>query len=94
MSRMPGQRDCVVLRYRWERAAGSRRCAMNGTVPIADFLELYDAAHAVIDKIRMHVDHAEYEGGMNAVEDFREIAAHLRWKHADKVPDPLEEDAP
>jgi hypothetical protein len=67
---------------------------MKGSVPIADFLKLYDAAHAVIDKIRMHVDHAEYEGGMNAVEDFREIAAHLLWKHADKVPDPLEEDAP
>jgi hypothetical protein len=63
---------------------------MKGTVPIADFLELYDAAHAVIDHIRMHVDHAEYVGGMNAVEDFREIAARLRWKHADKMP----EDAP
>lgn len=50
-------------------------------VPIKDFLELYDAAHAVIDKIRLHVDHAEYEGGMNAVEDFREIASRLRWKH-------------
>lgn len=54
------------------------------TVPIADFLELYDAAHAVIDHIRLHVDHAEYEGGMNAVQDFREIAAQLRWKHAGK----------
>jgi hypothetical protein len=53
-------------------------------VPIADFLELYDAAHAVIDKIRMHADHAEYEGGMNAVNDFREIAANLRWKHAER----------
>jgi hypothetical protein len=61
---------------------------MNG-VPIEDFLELYDAAHAVIDKIQMHVDHAEYQGGMNAVEDFREIAARLRWKHDDKVADPL-----
>jgi hypothetical protein len=29
---------------------------------------------------------------MNAVEDFREIAAQLRWEHADKVPDPVEED--
>jgi hypothetical protein len=56
-------------------------------VPIGDFLELYDAAHAVIDKIRLHVDHAEYEGGMNAVQDFREISARLLWKHDDKVPD-------
>lgn len=58
-------------------------------IPVEDFLELYDAAHAVIDHIRIHVDHAEYEGGMNAVEDFREIASRLRWKHDDKIPDPL-----
>lgn len=57
-------------------------------VPIEDFLELYDAAHAVIDQIRLHVDHAEYEGGMNAVEAFREISAKVYWKHADKVPEP------
>ena len=60
---------------------------MSASVPIEDFLELYDAAYAVIDEIRLHVDHAEYEGGMNAVEDFREIAARLRWKHADTTPD-------
>ncbi len=53
------------------------------TVPIADFLELYDAAHAVIEHIRMHVDYAEYDGSMNAVEDFREIATRLRWRQAD-----------
>jgi hypothetical protein len=40
----------------------------------------------------LHVDHAEYEGGMNAVQDFREIATDLRWKHDDKVrDDPLAE---
>jgi hypothetical protein len=59
-------------------------------VPIEDFLELYDAAHAVIDHIRLHIDHAEYEGSMNAVQDFRQIATVLRWKHADKVPDEFE----
>ena len=53
-------------------------------IPIEDFLELYDAAHAVIDRIRIHMDHAEYEGSMNEVEDFREIAAQLRWKYANK----------
>ena len=58
-------------------------------IPVADFLKLYDAAHEVIDRIRLHVDHAEYEGGMNVVERFREVSAELRWKHADKVPDPL-----
>jgi hypothetical protein len=63
---------------------------MTEGVPIEDFLALYDAAHAVIDRIRLHVDHAEYEGGMNAVEDFRAIATVLRWKHADKVPDEFE----
>lgn len=58
-------------------------------VDIDDFLELYDAALAVIDKIRVHDDHAEYEGGMNAVEDFREIAGRLHWKYANEIPDPL-----
>lgn len=62
----------------------------DSSVPIEDFLELYDAAHAVIDKIRMRVDHAEYEGGLNAVQDFREIAAKLRWKHDDKIEDPMQ----
>lgn len=68
--------------------------AREETVPIDDFLTLYDAAHAVIDKITMHIDHAEYEGGMNDVERFREIAADLRWKHADKVRDPFTGDLP
>jgi hypothetical protein len=61
------------------------------TVSIEDFLELYDAAHAVIDKIKMHVDHAEYKGSMDAVEDFRQIASELRWKYDDQIPDPLED---
>lgn len=77
---------------RWEReieAAINAETA--GMVPIYDFLALYDAAHAVIDHIKLCVDHAEYEGGMNAVDDFREIAKELRWKHHDKVPDPLGE---
>lgn len=55
------------------------------TVPIADFLELYDAAHGVIDHIRMHVDHAEYEGGMNAVERFREVATIRCQTHLPKT---------
>jgi hypothetical protein len=54
-------------------------------VSIEDFLELYDAAHAVIDKIEMHVDHAEYKGSMNAVNNFREVSAELRWKYPDYV---------
>lgn len=64
---------------------GARQIA----VSINDFLELYDAAHEVIDKIRMHDDHAEYEGGMNAVNNFRDISARLRFAHSDKIPDPL-----
>lgn len=75
---------------RWRREiANAIRAEIGEVVPIEDFLELYDAAHAVIDHIRVHADHAEYEGSMNAVEDFREIALQLRWKHADKVRDPL-----
>lgn len=59
------------------------------TVSIDDFLRLYDVAHGVVDEIRMHIDHAEYEGGMNAVNLFREVATDLRWKYADITPDPL-----
>lgn len=84
----------VVTDAVWEREiAAAIQQALSDQVPIADLLELHDAAHAVIDKIRMHVDHAEYEGGMNAVGDFREIAAQLRWKHDDKVPGPLNDGA-
>ena len=54
-------------------------------IPVTDFLELLDAAHGVIDHIKMHVDHAEYEGSMNAVLDFRETATRLRWKHDDII---------
>lgn len=76
---------------RWEREIEAAiKAHAAGKVPIGDFLELYDAAHAVIDKIRLHADHAEYEGGMNAVEDFREIATQLRWQHADKIEDPCQ----
>lgn len=64
---------------------------MPKTVSIDDFLELYDAAHGVIDKIRLYVDHAEYEGGMNDVEHFREVATKLRWKYDNLVPDPLKD---
>lgn len=79
----------VLNDARWEREI---KRAIRAKVPIADFLKIYDAAHAVIDHIRLHVDHAEYEGSMNAVNDFREIAAKLLWKHAKKVPDPLTSD--
>jgi hypothetical protein len=58
-----------------------------GNIPIEDFLALYDAAHAVIDRIRLFADRAEYVGGMNEVEDFREISARLRWKYDDEVHD-------
>lgn len=58
-------------------------------VPVADFLEIYDAAHAVVDRIHLHVDHAEYQGSVNAVQDFREIASKLRRRHDDKIRDPL-----
>jgi hypothetical protein len=49
------------------------------SVSIEDFLELYDAALAVTDKIQMHID-------------LREAAAHLRQKYDNQIPDPLSED--
>lgn len=74
---------------RWRREIEQAiRAATADQVPIADFLELYDAAHAVIDHISVEVDHAEYNGSMNAVQDFREISAELHWRHADKTPEP------
>ena len=82
----------VISDATWEREiANAIKAALADQVPVADFLELHDAAHAVVDHIRLHADHAEYEGSMNAVSDFREIAAELRWKHHDKVPEPAEE---
>lgn len=57
------------------------------TVPIADFVTLYDAAHGVIDHIRLHDDHGEYHGGMNAVLDFRETSAEMLAKHHENFPD-------
>lgn len=84
---------CVPSDARWAREIENAiKAETADKVPVADFLELYDAAHAVIDHIRLHVDHAEYTGSMNAVQDFREIAADLLWKHADKVSDDLSDD--
>jgi hypothetical protein len=48
----------------------------------------------VNDGIRMHADHAEYVGGMNAIEDLRETLTELRWKHADRFPELDLDDAP
>ncbi len=51
-------------------------------VPIKDFLELYDAAYAVIDKIKMHCDHGirrRYECSQRLQRDRRESAQNQKF---------------
>ena len=46
----------------------------------ADFRGLLEAALQINDKLRLYLDHAEFEGSMNDVEDFRELVNRLHWK--------------
>lgn len=62
-----------------------------------DFRRLLYNALTINDRLRLHVDHAEFTGSMNNVEDFRELTNALHAEYApsftdDDVADDLDEE--
>ncbi len=46
-----------------------------------DLARLIKSALAINDKLKLHTDHATFEGSTNDVEEFRDLVNNLFWKY-------------